>query len=373
MRNYRVDFSKYPSVEDIEKKEVSLILKIKRKKELKKVVIGMSYIKDNIYEANVKKTLKPNEIFYLINNEIEIEKKKRQKALKLDNPFCLINNEIEKKNDLDNRIAIVSTMSSGKSTLINALLGRDILPSENQACTGKIFEISNFKNKKEKIQILKSGEILSENTESLNSEYLKAVNSEEKVDKVKINTKFPSIEREVVLYDTPGVNNFMNNTHGEITYEFLKTNSIKNIIYILNVTQIGVTDDKKFLLDLKEIYKKNKANIIFLLNKIDTIDSEYEDREVIIKNAENYLENIGFENPKLIAISAHIAKILRKGIKNELETRKEKMEFKTYVEEYIQKNNLKYKDKTVNEKLINRILKETGIQELELLINQGKI
>ena len=32
-------------------------------------------------------------------------------------------------------------MSSGKSTLINALLGEELLPNENQACTSKIFKI----------------------------------------------------------------------------------------------------------------------------------------------------------------------------------------------------------------------------------------
>lgn len=32
---------------------------------------------------------------------------------------------------------VVATMSSGKSTLINALLGQQILPSKNAACTAK--------------------------------------------------------------------------------------------------------------------------------------------------------------------------------------------------------------------------------------------
>ena len=40
-------------------------------------------------------------------------------------------------------ICVASTMSSGKSTFINALLGHEVLPSENQACTGKLFKIEN--------------------------------------------------------------------------------------------------------------------------------------------------------------------------------------------------------------------------------------
>lgn len=350
MRKYRINLSKYPSFKNFEKKEVILVLKTRKRRKEEIIKIKMFNIKENIYEADVKKNLKVNEISYIIN---------------------ISNNEIELKkdiNNLDNRIAILSTMSSGKSTLINALLGKDILPSENQACTGKIFEVSNFKNEAEGVQVLKNNEVISDNKNNLDSKYLKKVNSEVEADKVKVNTKFCGIDREIILYDTPGVNNYMNSNHGEVTYDFLEKNSIKNIIYILNATQIGVTDDKKFLLDLKKTYSKN---IVFLLNKIDTIDSKYEDKEVVIKNAKKYLKNIGFKSPKLIAISAHTAKIIRKGMGDNLETRREKMEFKIYVNSYLEKNRLKNKE--INEKLIDQILNETGIKELELLINQGKI
>ena len=36
---------------------------------------------------------------------------------------------------------VIATMSSGKSTLINALLGQQILPSKNEACTAKTYSI----------------------------------------------------------------------------------------------------------------------------------------------------------------------------------------------------------------------------------------
>ena len=40
-----------------------------------------------------------------------------------------------------NEVIVLATMSSGKSTIINTLLGEDILPNENQACTAKIFKV----------------------------------------------------------------------------------------------------------------------------------------------------------------------------------------------------------------------------------------
>ncbi|MGL4865371.1 MAG: dynamin family protein [Cetobacterium sp.] len=294
----------------------------------------------------------------LNNNKLENRKSKKQKKIK--------NEKIKSKKDY--RFAILSTMSSGKSTLINALLGKDILPSENQACTGKIFEISNLKIRKETIQALKNEEIV---FNKIDSKVLKELNNNSEVDMIKVKSRFYAIDKEIVLYDTPGINNYMNKNHEKVTYDFLERNEIKNIIYILNATQIGVNDDKKFLLDLKEFYKDKKVNIIFLLNKIDTIDLENEDKEIIIKNTKEYLKNIGYKNIIIIPTSAQIAKILRKGINNDLETRREKMEFKNHVDLYLEKNNLLNSQKIIiNRKLIEKMIYETGIKELEKIISE---
>lgn len=266
----------------------------------------------------------------------------------------------------DYRFAVLSTMSSGKSTLINALLGKDILPSENQACTGKIFEICNVKREMT-ICGLKNNQIV---MSKIDKHSLNKLNNTQEIDKIKIEGEFYGMKKNVVLYDTPGVNNYMNKNHEQVTYEFLEENEIKNIIYILNATQIGVNDDKKFLLDLREIYKEKEINIIFLLNKIDSIDSEIENKDIIIKNTKAYLKNMGFTNSILIPTSAQTAKILRKGIKNELETRKEKIEFKAHIDSYLEKRDLLNGDTVVDKKLIEKIISETGIKKLETIIQK---
>ena len=291
----------------------------------------------------------------LNNNRLEIKKNRKQQKIKKE--------EISK----DYRFAVLSTMSSGKSTLINALLGKDILPSENQACTGKIFEISNFKIENEIIQALKNEEVV---FSEIDKDKLSELNNNNEIDKIKIGVKFYGINKEIVLYDTPGVNNYMNKDHEEVTYNFLEKNEIKNIIYILNATQIGVNDDKKFLLDLKEFYKNQEINIIFLLNKIDTVDLEYENKNLILENTRDYLKNLGFENSILIPTSAQIAKILRKGINNNLETRRERLEFKNHIDMYLEKNKISINKKTIGKKMIEKMISETGIKELEAIISK---
>lgn len=47
----------------------------------------------------------------------------------------------------DFKVNIIATMSSGKSTLINALLGNKLMPSKHEACTAIITEIEDMDNK----------------------------------------------------------------------------------------------------------------------------------------------------------------------------------------------------------------------------------
>ncbi|MGL6168142.1 MAG: dynamin family protein [Fusobacteriaceae bacterium] len=340
--------------------------------------IGISIIRK--YKPTVKKIddLKNKIIDYLLEKDIykiNLEKREiyNENILKIagfkpcQNCNGYKENIIKKEVDSDNKFAILATMSSGKSTLINALLGRDLLPSENQACTGKIFEISNLNSKLESIETLKDDEIVSEQIEISS---LKNINNDNSVDKIRINTNFFEIKRKIVLYDTPGVNNYMNENHQKTTYDFLEKNDIKNLIYILNATQIGVVDDKKFLIDLKELMQKQNNKIYFILNKMDTIDSKYEEKDEIIKNVKKYLEEIGFKNPILVPTSAQVAKILRKGMNNNLETRREKIEFKNYIDSYLERNNLLKTANEVTNEVIQKIILETGIKKLELLINK---
>jgi predicted GTPase len=43
-------------------------------------------------------------------------------------------------------IAVIATMSSGKSTLINSILSQELMPSKNTACTAKITRIKDNYN-----------------------------------------------------------------------------------------------------------------------------------------------------------------------------------------------------------------------------------
>ncbi|CAF1370462.1 unnamed protein product [Rotaria sordida] len=77
-----------------------------------------------------------------------------------ENKLCDIvkqlNNEIESVEKLELRMAIVGTMKAGKSTILNAIIGYDLLPSRNTAMTTLPTEILFSQHSKEPQLILKS-------------------------------------------------------------------------------------------------------------------------------------------------------------------------------------------------------------------------
>lgn len=357
---HKINFGKCPKLKEIKIETVEIILKIKKRKKIEEYKVVMQQYLPKRYEVKIKKYLKVQDIFYLVNNKIKVYEK----------DFIKNKDYLEKKSkffnlEKDNRVVILATMSSGKSTLLNALIGKEILPSENQACTGKIFEIFNGKSKFEKVKIFRDGKISEE--KFLKECNLKELNTREKIVEIKINTKFMNIKRKIKLYDTPGVNNSIDSNHKKLTYNFLKETKVENYIYILNATQIGVLDDYRFLMDLKEMLDQNKENykILFLLNKIDFIDNEKENLGKIIQNVKEYLQKIGFENSNLIPISAYKASILRRGLHEDLKTRIEKREYLNILNEYIERKKI---TEYVEKELVEEIINETGIKEVENLL-----
>ena len=259
-------------------------------------------------------------------------------------------------------------MSSGKSTFINALIGKDIMPSENQACTGKIFKLETlFGNQKDTMCIKKDGKI---KRYFLEEEILKTLNLDPSIDEINIQVKYSNIRNNISIYDTPGVNSYQNKGHKDITYNFLEKSKIKNFIYILNATQIGTYDDKFFLLDLEELKNRKDIKILFILNKIDLIDEEKENKEEIIKNVKNYLEKNNFQNYLIFPLSAYLVKLIRKALNGLNLTRVEKINLKKYydnslVKEKIEDEYIEFKEFSLSKNKLENMLKESGILDIE--------
>lgn len=252
-----------------------------------------------------------------------------------------VRKKFEEANNSDVEIGVIATMSSGKSTLINAMLGQEILPSKNEACTATICRIENDKfqdefiyrteyiDRKEKSEWKK---IDIKELKQLNENTINGVD-------IHIKGKFIGIddnEMKIILVDTPGPNSSLNLRHKEITYNFVK-DSMKNpiVLYVLNATQLATNDDATLLKEIAEEIEKNgkqaEERFIFALNKIDCFDPEKESIENLIRNAKKYLANFGIEKPRIFPVSAEAAKLYRmKEIGIEL-TRSEENDYENYL------------------------------------------
>ena len=77
-------------------------------------------------------------------------------------------------------INVIATMSSGKSTLINALLRKKLMPSENQACTATITEILDNDQEKFVAVVHDDENVVLQEISDLTYEIMCEINADEK-------------------------------------------------------------------------------------------------------------------------------------------------------------------------------------------------
>lgn len=214
-------------------------------------------------------------------------------------------------------IAVCATMSAGKSTFINALLGNDILPSGNLATTARIASVYDFDGMTTISGFLcKNGRRMNESG-NLSLSEIQNWNSDESVSRIYLQGDFDNISNEgkiIAIHDTPGMNNGMDKTHYEITMNFLKENPLDALVFVSNLEQRGVADEMAALSDLyKTVIKKRNIPCFFVLNKADELDSskKEESLSMVIKNFEEDVRKIGYENFQIFPVCALAARLFK--------------------------------------------------------------
>lgn len=243
-------------------------------------------------------------------------------------------------------VSVIATMSSGKSTLINALLNTELLPSENEACTANIVNILDNDNMEtyEAECLGRDRKTIIHSREAVNLEKLTAYNKDDNIGIINIEGNIPGIASDKIslrLKDTPGPNNSQKIRHKELTYSIIKnTNSV--VLYVMNATQLGTDDDKQLLQDIademKKYGKQSRDRFIFVLNKCDERDTEGSDgpTELAISGAKKYLSNFGIVDPIVIPTSAKMALLINKVKNGENLTRKERHDYRNWIDDSIQ-------------------------------------
>lgn len=218
-------------------------------------------------------------------------------------------------------VNVVATMSSGKSTFINALLGQELLPAANEATTATIARIidrdtmNDFRGQR----FDKNGQLLGDSDELITWKKMKEWNDDPNTSFIDVEGNIPTIEQTenmaIAFIDTPGPNNSRNEEHYRTTVETITSKPLSMIIYVLNGTQLGIGDDKRLLEIVREAMEKGgrqaQDRFVFVANKIDNFDPEREDIGEALNKIKEYLRDNGIKNPMVIPVSALLALLLR--------------------------------------------------------------
>eukprot|EP00892_Ulva_mutabilis_P005497 jgi/Ulvmu1/3319/UM155_0002.1 len=176
----------------------------------------------------------------------------------LDEPFLLV---------------VVGEFNSGKSTVINALLGakfleHGILPTTNE------------------ISVLKHSEGESEADKTEDGLFVRALPSE--------------LLRKLNIVDTPGTNVIIDRQQ-RLTEEFVPRSDL--VLFIMSADRPFTESEVTFLRYIRQWGKK----VVFVLNKVDIFDSEEEVAEVTTFVEDNARELLGVDAATVLPVSARQA------------------------------------------------------------------
>lgn len=170
-------------------------------------------------------------------------------------------------------IVVVGEFSTGKSTFINALLQREILPSKVTPTTATVNfirhlnELSNHAGEPVAKVVFKNGNEMDvpylELTEYV-TEMSEKLNVSEQIHHVDLYVESPYLENGVVLVDTPGLQ-ALNPEHEKITKTQIKKSNAS--ILLFNMEQPGKLTEIKFLRDLSDSIDR----IFFVANRLDGV------------------------------------------------------------------------------------------------------
>lgn len=215
-------------------------------------------------------------------------------------------------------VNVIATMSAGKSTLINALLRKKLMPAKQEACTATITEIKDNDSEFYRATVYDKNYELLEVQPELTLAIMQTLNSNPEVSLIRAEGDIPFVsagEVSLVFVDTPGPNNSRSDEHRKATFRALSESSKTLVLYVLNATQLAVNDDNNLLNNVAESMKvggkQSKDRFIFVVNKLDEFQPGEDSVGESIEKVKNYLEDKGIKNPNIFPATALTALNIR--------------------------------------------------------------
>ncbi len=194
-------------------------------------------------------------------------------------------------------LVVLGEFNHGKTTFVNALLGRAVLPVGVMPTTAVIHRIRFGEPASASAQY-------SDGTErAISVDDLKQFEvggkQDSSVQHIDLLYPAPVLREGLVLVDTPGVND-LNEARAEITYDYIPRSDA--IVFLLDAGQILKESERSFVSG--KLLSASKNKVLFVVNKVDLLSDE--EQKEALAYARKHLEEL-VPDPKVYALSAQRA------------------------------------------------------------------
>jgi GTPase Era involved in 16S rRNA processing len=274
-------------------------------------------------------------------------------------------NVLKEKMQSTLRVALIGEVKAGKSTLINALVGSPVSPTNILEATSVIWEIGYAETPSTTIFYTNTDvKIVEQNY--INKMFISSANSQElarSISKIVVKTHQHNF-KQLYLIDTPGLAT-ITTQNANTTRGFLQEADV--VLWIFNATHLGQTDVSE---EMSKIARLGKP-IIGILNRIDEVDDTPERLiRYLNRSAGEYLSDI-FPVSAFQAFNAHITKdhelLAKSGIQNLKQFLMESLNKKA---DAVRLQSLESSCRALARK--ERELHELTLRSLQFLIEQNK-
>ena len=213
----------------------------------------------------------------LVSSIVEAARQSQETATFFAEDIRRLNEFVDILSNIETRVAIIGITSSGKSTLMNAVLGGQLLPtrvgpsSSKQVICGWDKELKGTvvfdsdSGKKPRLLTGGAASILCE-IEKYGDEKFNPRNVEE-VDEIRVHSPFFRFDKNLILIDTPGLDAYGLDQHKEVTMKLV----LPTVDMVLFLTNVKCDSDQANLSFIDNVTTDEKP-LVIVQNKIDSIE-----------------------------------------------------------------------------------------------------
>ena len=200
------------------------------------------------------------------------------------------------------KIAFTANMSAGKSTLVNALVGKKVNKSQIMACTAKLHYIFN--------KPFEDGFTAEDdNVLNLDADYdtLMTDDEENTSTKITVSSYFRLMKRDAAplcFVDTPGVDSSLDPDHKRITDAEISAGVFDKLVYVIDASgRLGTDAEASYMTQLAETF--GQRPVVFVVNKLDEFRAGEDDISESLQKIKEDIKRLGFTNSMVCPVSAY--------------------------------------------------------------------